>query len=134
MNEPVYLITKDGLDILIGDAGQDIKEKVMAKADVLAYQHYDDDKKSWALWAVQDGTDGKDVRPLTFLAADKYGITSAELYSKTVTYPAILSQVIVLINAKAPTLWERLMKPTTVIGAIVLIVLIMIIGVVAVQG
>lgn len=134
MNEPVYFITKDGLDILMGDEGQTIREKIMAKADALAYQQYDDDRKSWALWAVQDGQDGKDVRPLTFLSPDQYGITSAELYSKTVTYPSILSQVIVLINAKAPTLWERLMKPTTVIGAIVLIVLIMIIGVVAVQG
>ncbi|MCK4714685.1 MAG: hypothetical protein KAT35_03860 [Candidatus Aenigmarchaeota archaeon] len=131
MNEPLYLVTKDGVDILMRDDGQAIREKIMEKADALAYRYYDDERKAWALWAVQDG---EDVRPLAFLKADAYGITSAELYSKTVTYPTILAQVIGLINAKVPTLWEKLMKPTTVVGAIVLIVLIMIIGVVAVQG
>lgn len=127
----LYLITKDGLQILIGKDGDDVRQKVMTKTNPLDYQFYDDDKKAWAYWAVQDG---QDLKPLTFLNPEDYGITSAELYSKTVTYPTILAQVIVLINARVPTLWEKLIKPTTVISAIVLIVLIMIIGVVAVQG
>lgn len=131
MNGPLYLITKEGLHILIGKDGDNVREKILAKTNTLDYQFYDDDKKSWAIWAVQDG---KELKPLSFLDPEGYGITSAELYSKTVTYPTILSQVIILINAKVPTLWEKLLKPTTVIGAIVLIVLIMIIGVVAVQG
>lgn len=131
MEGTLYLVTKGGLQILIGKDGEDVRQKLMEKADSLQYQFYDDDKHAWGYWAVQDG---QDLKPLVFPDPGSYGITSAELYSKTVTYPTLLAQVIVLINAKMPTLWEKLMKPTTVISAIVLIVLIMIIGVVAIQG
>jgi hypothetical protein len=128
---PVYLITKGGLDILIDEEGRDVMEKINQQSDPLAFQHYDDDKRAWAYWAIEDG---KGVKPLGFLHPDNYGLTSAELYSKTVTYPTLLAQCIQLLNSKEPSMWDKMMKPTTVVGAIVLIVLIMIIGVVAVQG
>jgi hypothetical protein len=130
--EPVYVITTEGLQVLIGKNGDDIRAKIKEKGNPPDYFFYDDEKHTWVPWAMLD--DGGTVKPLKFLDPEKYGVTSAELYAKTVTYPTILAQVIEIITRKAPSLWDKLMKPTTVIGAIVLIVLIMIVGVVALQG
>lgn len=130
--EPVYVITTEGLRVLIGKDGDDIRTKIKGTGNLPAYLFYDDEKHTWVPWAVLD--DGGTVKPLKFLDPGKYGVTSAELYAKTVTYPTVLAQVIEIITRKSPSLWDKLMKPTTVIGAIVLIVLIMIVGVVALQG
>ena len=130
--QTLHLITTSGLELLLGDEGNDLREEIMKKDDLLDYQFFDDDRKSWELWAVKDS--GGDIKPLKFLAPDKYGMTSAELFSKTVTYPTILAQVIEKIRRKAPSGWDKFMKPATVVSAIVLIILILVIGVVALQG
>lgn len=129
---PVYVITNQGLQVLIGKEGDNIRKKIKDQDNPLDFQFYDDDNHAWAPWVVKDGNDG--IKPLKFMNPEAYGITSAELYAKTVTYPIIVAQIIEIITRKAQTRWDKLMKPTTVIGAIVLIVLIMIIGVVALQG
>jgi len=130
--QTLHLITTSGLELLLGDEGNDLREEIMKKDDLLDYQFFDDDRKSWELWAVKDA--GGSIKPLKFLAPDKYGMTSAELFSKTVTYPTILAQVIEKIRRKAPSGWDKFMKPATVVSAIVLIILILVIGVVALQG
>lgn len=132
MDNTVYVITTEGIQILIGKTGDAMREKIKTQASPQDFQFYDDDKHIWAPWVVQD--EGGTIKPLKFLAPEDYGLTSAELFAKTVTYPTVLAQVIGILTRKTPSLWDKLLKPTTVIGAIVLIVLIMIIGVVAMQG
>lgn len=116
---------------MVGADGDDLREKINQKPNVLDYQFYDDDKKAWGLWAVQDG---EDVKPLGFLPPEKYGTTSAELFSKTVTYPLVLAQVIEIITRKAQSMWDKIMKPATLITAIVFIIGIIAVAIVALQG
>lgn len=129
--DTVYLITNSGLELLVGKDGDVTREKILEKENVLDYQFYDDDKKTWGLWAVQDG---EDVKPLSFLPPEKYGVTSAELFSQTVTYPAVLAQVIEIITRKAQSIWDKLMKPATLITAIIFIIAIIAVVIVAIQG
>lgn len=132
MIETLHLITSSGLQLLVGPDGDEIRDKINAKGDPLDYQFYDDDRKHWATWAIQDA--GGEIKPLKFLDPDNYGVTSSELYSWTVTYPIVLAQIIEIITRKPKSLWDKILKPTTLVTAIVLIILVMVIGVVALQG
>lgn len=131
-NKTIHLITTAGLQLLIGQDGDDVRDKITQKDSILDYQFYDEDNKAWELWAVQDS--GGEIKPLKFLDPDHYGMTSADLYSKSVTYAQVLAQAIEIITRKTQSLWDKMMKPATIIGAIVLIILIMAIGIVALQG
>jgi len=133
-----YLITKTGLEIQVGKVGDEIRKKIEESDNPLAYRFYDEDKRTWAYVAVAKNNNGKgnevEIEPFIFPGPEQYGVTSAELYAKTVTYPIVLAQVIEIITRKAPTLWERIAKPTTIITAIVLVILIMGIMVVGLSG
>lgn len=133
--ETLYLITGQGLDILIGKEGDWVREKI--KADTrngsLAYRHFDDDRHAWATWAVLE-PDRQTVRPMTFPDPSQYGMTPPELFTKAVTYPSLLTRAVVLLRQEKPSLWDRMMKPTTVIIAIVVIVFVMGMIVMAAQG
>lgn len=133
MLEQIYLITNLGIQQLAGDDANEVREQIIqAEDNLLAYRFYDDDRRAWAYWGVRDVNDT--IKPLAFPNQDEYGMTSAELFSLTVTYPSVLARVIEIITRKEPSLWERMMKPATVISAIVLIVFVMMIMVVALQG
>lgn len=136
MDNTVFLVTKRGLNILVGHDGDEVRQKIAEKENHLDFQRYDDDKHAWAYWAVQKNGSGDnaDYEPFQFPVPDDYGMTSGELFSKVVTYPTILAQVITIITRKAPTAWEKMMKPATIIMAIVLIIFIMVVAVVALGG
>ena len=120
--ETLYLITGEGLDILIGDEGNEIRDKIKEDKDnsPLAYRHYDDDKRVWATWAVlqPNGT----VKPLSFPDPTEYGMTPPELYTKAVTFKEIISKIVQILGEEKETVWEKMMKPTTVIMAIAVVV------------
>lgn len=132
--ETLYLITNEGLQILIGSEGDTIRNKI--KGDTtngpLAYKHYDDDKRVWATWAVLQ-TDGT-VQPLSFPDPSEYGITPPELYTKAVTFKGVISEIVQILGEQKETVWEKIMKPTTVIVAIVAVILVLGIAVIGAGG
>jgi len=119
----VYLKTNIGVVMLIGRDGDEIREQIEAKEHTLDYRFFDDDRRAWAYWAVRDG--GGTIRPLTFPSSNEYSLTSLQLYTKAVTYSHILSHAIGLLKEKPVTLWDKMLKPTTIIMAIVGIVFVM---------
>lgn len=129
----VYLITSTGLDILIGKDGDEIKRKIEqdTKYSLFDYRRFDDDDRVWAYWAVQDG---EKVKPLTLPNPTEYSLTSPQLYTKAVTYPHILAHAVGLLKEKPISMWDKMMKPTTIILAIVAIVFVMGLMLMALQG
>lgn len=124
--EVLYLIKGHGLEILMGKEGDWVREKIKAdtKNGWLPYRLYDDDKRTWATWAVLE-PDGQTVKPIAFPDPSEYGMTPPELFTKAVTYPSLLSRAVTLLRQEKLNLWDKMMKPTTVIIAIVVIVLFM---------
>lgn len=120
--ETLYLITDEGLEILIGDEGNEIRDKI--KEDTtnnhLAYRHYDDDKRVWTTWAVLQG-DGT-VKPLSFPDPSDYGMTPPELYTKAATFPGIISEIGQILGEQKETIWDKMMRPAAVIMAIVAVI------------
>lgn len=133
--EPLYLITGQGLEILIGKEGDWVREKIKEDKDngLLAYRYYDDDKRVWVTWAVLE-SNGKTIKPMSFPNPSEYGMTPPELYTKVATYPSILAHAVGLLRKEKQSLWDRMMKPTTVIIAIVVIVFVMGLILMAAQG
>ncbi len=121
----VYLKTNTGVIMLVGRDGDEIRDKIENDKDhsPLDYRFFDDDKKRWAYWVVKDG-DGT-IKPPAFPNSTKYSLTSMELYTKAVTYSNILAHAVGLLKDKPPTLWDKMLKPTTIIMAIVGIVFVM---------
>ena len=125
MVSDVYLITNTGVLMLVGRDGDEVREYIeQDKAHTpLDYRFYDEDKRRWAYWAVRD-PDGT-IKPLTFPQSGQYNLTSLQLYTKAVTYPRILAHAVGLLKEKPATLWDKMLKPTTIIMAIVGIVFVM---------
>jgi hypothetical protein len=133
--ETLYLITGQGLEILIGKEGDWVREKIKEDKtnDRLAYRKYDDDKRVWATWAVLDA-DGQTIKPMSFPDPADYGMTPPELYTKVATYRRVLAHAVGLLRKGKQSLWDRMMKPTTIVMAIIGIVLVTGILMVAAQG
>ena len=121
----VYLKTNTGVVMLIGREGDKVREYIEqdTKHSPLDYRFFDDDKKRWAYWAVRDGDES--IKPPTFPNPIEYSLTSLQLYTKAVTYPHILAHAVGLLKEKPSTLWDKMLKPTTIIIAIVGIVFVM---------
>jgi len=121
----VYLKTNSGIIMLIGKDGDEIRKKIEGDTTYLPldFRFFDDDKKRWAYWAVKD-SDGT-IKPPTFPNPAQYSLTSMELYTKAVTYSHILAHAVGLLKNKPATLWDKMLKPTTIIMAIVGIVFVM---------
>lgn len=121
----VYLKTVTGVVILIGKDGDEVRDYIEhdGKHSPLDYRFFDDDKRVWAYWAVRDG--GGTIKPPTFPSLEQYTLTSQQLYTKAVTYSHILAHAVGLLKDKPPTLWDKMLKPTTIITAIVGIVFVM---------
>ena len=130
----VYLITNTGLDMLIGKDRDTVREKIEQDKEhsPLDYRFFDDGKRAWAYWAVRDV--GGEIKPFTFPNLAQYSLTSPQLYTKAVTYPHILAHAVGLLKQKPTTLWEKMMKPTTIILAIVAVVFVMGLMLMALQG
>jgi hypothetical protein len=130
----VYLKTSTGVTMLIGRDSDEVREHIKHDDEhsPLDYQFFDDDNRKWAYWAVKD--DGGTIRPPTFPSLDQYSLTSPQLYTKAVTYTHILSHAVGLLKEKPATMWDKMMKPTTIILAIVGIVFVMGLMLMALQG
>ena len=126
-----FLITNTGLNELIGSDAIELEKKIKADKEH-DYTHFDNDKHVWAYWAVEnpDGT----IKPLSFPALDTYSLTAPQLYTKAVTYPRILAHAVGLLKTKEPNMWDKMMKPTTIIVAIVGILFVVALLMVAAQG
>lgn len=133
--EILYLITEQYLEILIGAEGDWVREKIKKDKDnnPLVYRHYDDDKRVWATWAILQ-PDGETIKPMNFPDPSEYGMTPPELYTKAATYKSILAHAVGRLRAEKQTLWDRMMKPTTVIIAIVAILMVLGIILIGAQG
>ena len=131
--DTVYIINKGGIDFMIGiDAEETIDKIEGPDMDPSYYRFYDEDRHKWAYIAVKN--EHGNLEPLTFPEPEKYGTTSSELYVMTVTFSNVLAHAIEIIRKATPTFWERIMKPTTVITAIVVIVFILFIMAVGMTG
>jgi len=121
----IYLKTTSGVLMIAGADGDAIREYIEQDKEhsPLEYRFFDDDRKRWAYWAVQDGD--KAFKPLTFPDPNQYNLTSLQLYTKAVTYTRVLAHAVGLLKEKPPTMWDRMLKPTTIIMAIVGIVFVM---------
>jgi hypothetical protein len=124
--EAVYLITGQYLEILIGAEGDWVREKIKKDKDnnPLVYRHYDDDKRVWAMWAILQ-PDGETIKPMNFPDPSEYGMTPPELYIKAATFKGIISEIVKILGEEKQTLWDKMMKPTTVIMAIVAILVVL---------
>lgn len=133
--EILYLITGQALEILMGKEGDWVREKIKNDKDnaPLAYRHFDDDKRVWATWAVLQ-PDGKSIKPMDFPDPSEYGMTPPELYTKVATYPSVLGHAVGLLRKEKLTLWDKMMKPTTIIIAIIIIIFVMGMILMAAQG
>ena len=131
--DTVYIVNRGGIDFLFGnDADETICKIEGPNMDPSYYRFYDEDRHKWAYIAVRN--EHGVLEPLTFPEPEKYGTTSSELYVMTVTFSNVLAHAIEIIRKATPTFWERIMKPTTVITAIVVIVFILFIMAVAMTG
>ena len=131
--DTVYIVNKGGIDFMFGNAADEIIAKIEGPdMDPSYYRFYDDERHKWAYIAVKN--EHGQLEPLTFPEPEKYGTTSSELYVMTVTFSNVLAHAIEIIRKATPTFWERIMKPTTVITAIVVIVFILFIMAVAMTG
>ena len=121
----IYLKTTSGVLMIAGADGDAIREYIEQDKEhsPLEYRFFDDDRKRWAYWAVRD--DAGVIRPPAFPDPAAYSLTPLVLYTKAVTYVHIFAHAAGLLRAKPPTMWDRMLKPTTVIMAIVGIVFIM---------
>jgi len=124
--EALYLITGQYLDILIGSEGDWVREKIKNDKDnnPLVYRHYDDDKRVWATWAILQ-PDGETIKPMHFPDPSEYGLTPPELYTRAATYKGILAETVQILGEEKQSLWDKMTKPTTVIIAIVAILLVL---------
>ncbi len=131
----LYLLTGQGLEELIGTEGDWVRDKIKDDDTYshLAYKHYDDDKRVWATWAVLQ-PDGQTIKPMIFPDPSEYGMTPPELYTKAVTFKSILGHAVGILRAQKETIWDKMMKPTTVIIAIVAILLVLGVIVIGAQG
>lgn len=129
-----FLITSDGLDEMVGGDALELEQKIKAdkKHSASEYKHFDGDKHVWAYWAVADPKG--DIMPLNFPGLLQYNLTAPQLYTKAVTYPRILAHAVGLLKDKTPSMWDKMMKPTTIIVAIVGIILVIALFMVAAQG
>ena len=132
----VYLITGAGLYELGGQDAYEVAQKIEKDKvhSLLDYRHYDDDKRTWAYWAVEDAAEENGIRPVVFPDLQQYSLTSPQLYTKAVTYPRVLAHAVALLKEKPSTMWDKMLKPTTIILAIVGIVFVMMLGLVALSG
>ena len=131
--DTVYIVNRGGIDFLFGRDADEVIDKIEGpEMDPAYYRFYDEDRHKWAYIAVKNA-DGM-LEPLTFPEPENYGTTSSELYVMTVTFSNVLAHAIEIIRKATPTFWERIMKPTTVITAIVVIVFILFIMAVAMTG
>jgi hypothetical protein len=130
----VYLKTHFGVVMLTGKDANDIRDKIENdKAhSTLDYRFFDDDKRRWAYWAVKDGAGA--ITPPVFPDPLEYSLTAQQLYTKAVSYVHIFAHAIGLLKEKPKTLWDRMLKPTTIIMAIVGIVFVMGLMLLALQG
>lgn len=131
--DTVYLITTAGIEFLIGKDAEELIIKIEGPdMNPSYYKFYDDERQRWVYLAVKN-PHGQ-IEPLTFPNTEAYGTTSSELYAKGVTYPIVLSQAIEIISKSTPSIWERIMKPTTIITAIVVILFIVFVLAVGMTG
>jgi hypothetical protein len=120
-----YLKTPSGVLMLVGQDGDEMRKHIETGKDYspLDYRFFDDDNKRWAYWAVRDAAGN--IRPLTFPDPTEYSLTSLVLYTKAVTYTRVLAHAVGLLKEKPATMWDKMLKPTTIIMAIVGIVFVM---------
>jgi hypothetical protein len=129
----IYLKTTTGVVMLMGRDGDEVRSKIeQDKEHLLDYRFFDDDRRAWAYWAVSDGN--RTFKPPEFPDTRQYSLTSMQLFTKSVTYPHILAHAAGLLKGKPQTLWDRMLKPTTIITAIVIIIFIMGLMLVALTG
>lgn len=130
---PVYLKTSTGVVMLTGKDGDEIRSKIEKDKDhALDYRFFDDDSKRWAYWAIQDN--GDTLKPLQFPSLQQYSLTSLQLYAKAVSFMRTMAHAVGLLKQKQQSLWDRMLKPTTIIMAIVGIVFVMGLMLMALQG
>lgn len=124
--EALYLITGQGLEILIGAEGDWVREKIKNddKYNHLSYKHYDDDKRVWAIWAVLD-SNGETIKPILFPDPSEYGMTPPELYTKAVTFKGVISEIVQILGEEKETIWDKMAKPSIIIISIITILAVL---------
>jgi len=127
----VYLITNTGVLMMTGADANDLRNEIEQKPDHLDYRFFDDDNHRWAYWAVKDG---EDIESLPFPDPQECSLTSSLLYTKAVTYMRTLAHAVGQLRQKPQTLWDKMLKPTTIIMAIVAIVFVMALFLVSMTG
>jgi len=121
----VYLKTNTGVLMLVGADGDEMRNYIEHDPNhsPLDYRFFDDDNKRWAYWADRDASGV--IKPPTFPDPSEYSLTSLVLYTKAVTYTRVFAHAVGLLKEKPPTMWDKMLKPTTIIMAIVGIVFVM---------
>lgn len=130
----VFLITNAGLDELIGNDAIRLEEKIQADKEhsIRNYRYFDDDKRTWAYWAVEDAKGH--IQPITPPIMQQYSTTSPQLYTKAVVFPQIVARIVGKLKEVPPTLWDKMMKPATIVLAIFGIIIVVAMFMVAAQG
>lgn len=129
-----FLVTNDGLNELIGSDALELEQKIRGDKEhsPLDYRHFDDDKHVWAYWAVES-SDGA-ISPYSLPDLQQYSTTAPQLYTKAVVFPQIVARIVRKLKEVPPNMWDKLMKPTTIIIAIIAILVIVAMFMVAAQG
>lgn len=129
-----FLITNDGLCELIGNDAVDLENRIKKDDNhsPLDYKYFDDDKHVWAYLAVEDS--GGVISPYALPDLQQYSTTSPQLYTKAVVFPQIVARIVRKLKESPPSMWDKMMKPATILLAIVGIIFAIAIFMVAAQG
>lgn len=132
MVKRVYLLTKRGVEIQSGKNARETIETI-EKGDTFPYTFYEKGKYPVYV-AVHNGSIGPLVFPNPGSEDENYGITSPELYAKTVTYPEAAARIIQLQTRSKPSLMDQMKKVMTLATPIVAVAFIIFIMAVALKG
>jgi hypothetical protein len=129
-----FLITSNGLDELVGSDALELEQKIHNDKEhsPLDYRHFDDDKHIWAYWAIEHPDES--ISPYNLPDLQQYSTTAPQLYTKAVVFPQIVARIVRKLKEVPPSLWDKMMKPATILLAIVGIILVIAIFMVAAQG
>ena len=129
-----FLITNCGIDELIGNDALKLEEKINKDVNhtPFDYRRFDHNKHVWAYWAVEN-SEGI-ISPFALPDSKQYSTTSPQLYTKAVVFPQVVTRIARKLKEVPPSMWDKMMKPATILLTIFGILIVIAIFMVAAAG
>jgi hypothetical protein len=128
MINTVYRIKKGRLEILRGKDTLSEIDAVQKSADPSLYKFYDHGMQNLLIRSASA------ITPLLFPRPDDYGLSSAELYAKAVTYPWVMAQAERKGLKKPPSFLSQLRDTGYYVAIIVILAALAFIMAILIRG